>query len=206
MSGAGLPPAAPRRPSPGWSKELVRTLLESFVVVGLLLTAYALLPLNESGSWSFVLKLIGATLLTVAVLAYQVRMVSRADFPALRAARALLTSVALFLLCFAGGYLSLSHANSGSFNAPLNRVDAVYFTVTVFATVGFGDIVAVSQAARIIVSVQMLLNLAFLGAGLRLLVNAARVRLSQRPAAPPDDRSPDPGAAGPGGVTPNESA
>ena len=166
MSGADRPPAAPGRIAPGWLGALVRTVLESLATLGLLLTAYALVPIGEKSTWSLVLRLIGVVLLTAAVLTYQVWIVSRAERPALRAARGLLTTVALFLICFAGGYLSLSYESTGAFNTSLDRVDALYFTVTVFTTVGFGDIVPVSESARIVVSIQMLLNLALLGAGL----------------------------------------
>ena len=54
----------------------------------------------------------------------------------------------------------------------LTRVDALYFTVTVFSTVGFGDISAATEPARVLVTIQMILNLIFLGAGVRLLTAA----------------------------------
>jgi hypothetical protein len=56
----------------------------------------------------------------------------------------------------------------------LTRMDTLYFAVTVFSSVGFGDISAASQAARVLVTVQMLLNLIVLGAGIRVFVGAAR--------------------------------
>ena len=68
------------------------------------------------------------------------------------------------------------------------RTDALYFTVTVFSTVGFGDIVAVSQPARLVVTVQMLLDLLALGLVVRAFVGA--VQFARQQAAP---------ANGPGG-------
>ena len=63
----------------------------------------------------------------------------------------------LFLLLFASAYLTMAHANPANFNThPLTRTDVLYFTVTVFSTVGFGDISAVSQSARLVVTAQML--------------------------------------------------
>ena len=56
----------------------------------------------------------------------------------------------------------------------LTRTDTLYFTVTVFATVGFGDISPASQAARLVVTAQMILNLIVLGLGVRLIVGAAQ--------------------------------
>jgi hypothetical protein len=54
----------------------------------------------------------------------------------------------------------------------LTRTDALYFTVTVFATVGFGDISAASQAARLLVTAQMILDLIVLGLGIRVFIGA----------------------------------
>ena len=41
-------------------------------------------------------------------------------------------------------------SQAGTFTEPLTRTDAQYFTVTIFATVGFGDITAVTQTARVV--------------------------------------------------------
>ena len=38
----------------------------------------------------------------------------------------------------------------------MTRFDALYFTVSTFATVGFGDITAISVAARFVTLVQMI--------------------------------------------------
>jgi hypothetical protein len=66
----------------------------------------------------------------------------------------------------------MSEAQPASFSEAMERTDALYFTVTVFATVGFGDISPVSDAARIIVTVQMIADLLLLGLVLRALLNA----------------------------------
>ena len=61
-----------------------------------------------------------------------------------------------FLLLFARAYVTMANANPANFSThPLTRTDALYFTVTVFATVGFGDITAVSQSARLEVTTQL---------------------------------------------------
>jgi len=57
----------------------------------------------------------------------------------------------------------------GSFSQPLTRVDALYFAMTVFTTVGFGDIAARSQVARVVVIVQMLADLVYVGLLARVL-------------------------------------
>src|SRR4030095_7505227 len=51
------------------------------------------------------------------------------------------------------------------FTEPLNRTDALYFTITVFSTVGFGDIAPLATAARVTTMVQMLGDLVVVGVG-----------------------------------------
>ena len=55
-------------------------------------------------------------------------------------------------------------ASPASFSThQLTRTDALYFTVTTFTTVGFGDIIPASQGARLVVTAQMILDLLVLG-------------------------------------------
>ena len=61
--------------------------------------------------------------------------------------------------------------------------------MTVFSTVGFGDIVPRSEAARVVLMVQMLGDLALLGAGARILLGAVR-RGQQRRTEPGDEAGP----------------
>jgi voltage-gated potassium channel len=51
----------------------------------------------------------------------------------------------------------------------------MYFSTTIFTTVGSGDITAKSEVARVVVTVQMVLDLVILGLVARLIVNAVKV-------------------------------
>ena len=100
-----------------------------------------------------------------------------------------------FILLFAGVYFAIGHATPGSFTQPLDHTDAIYFTVTVFATVGFGDIAPVTTTTRVIVTIQMLADLALLGAGLKLLLGAVQMSLKrQTVSTPPSDGGTQPRA------------
>ena len=66
----------------------------------------------------------------------------------------------------------LSATDPGAFTEPLSRVDTLYFVVTVFATVGFGDISPVSEVARVLVTVQMVGDLILIGLVLRVFLTA----------------------------------
>ena len=63
----------------------------------------------------------------------------------------------------------------------MTRTDALYFTVTVFATVGFGDIAANTEAARLVVTGQMIADLIIIGLGVRVIVGAVRRSRQRRP-------------------------
>ena len=70
------------------------------------------------------------------------------------------------------------------FSEPLDHTGALYLAITVFPTVGFGDITPESDLARIVVSIQMLLDLVVIGVVVRLLANAAKT--GSRKAQAPD--------------------
>jgi len=70
---------------------------------------------------------------------------------------------------------------TGSFTQEhLSRTDPLSFTVTIFSTVGFGDISPASETARVAVTVQMVLDLLILGIGINAFVSAARAGRQRR--------------------------
>jgi voltage-gated potassium channel len=79
------------------------------------------------------------------VVGIQVPAIVKAKYPSSARSRHWRSSFPLYLLIFARIYLSNSLADPSAFTQPLDNTAALYFTVTVFATVGFGDIVAQSQ-------------------------------------------------------------
>ena len=108
------------------------------------------------------------------MLAWQLHQVRRDDLPGLRAIQALGVTIPFFLLVFAALYLSLSQASTAHFSEPLDHTGALYLSITLFSTVGFGDITPESDLTRIVVSFQMLLDLVVIGAVVRLLAFAAK--------------------------------
>jgi voltage-gated potassium channel len=61
----------------------------------------------------------------------------------------------------------MATVSASNFGEKLTHTDALYFTVTVFTTVGFGDITAKSEGARLLVTGQMATGLIILGIGSR---------------------------------------
>jgi hypothetical protein len=149
----------------------------------LIIGAFYVAPIgHESGLRAF-LRLGADVALIGAVFAWQIRRISVAELPELRAIEALGIVIVLFLIAFSGIYLGMSHEARLTFTERLDQTRALYFTISVFSTVGFGDITPRTDAARLVVSAQMLLDLAIIGAVVRLIFNAARSRIT--PAAEP---------------------
>jgi voltage-gated potassium channel len=71
--------------------------------------------------------------------------------------------------------------SASNFSEPLTRTDALYFTVTVFSTVGFGDITAKTEAARLVVTGQMIADLVVIGLAVKVIVGAVKRGRQQQP-------------------------
>jgi voltage-gated potassium channel len=154
------------------ARTVLLTLLRALGSTIALVAIYYLLPLDRASVATTVVMLGVGLLGLVGLVAYQVRSIMNATYPALRAVGALATSAPLFLLLFAGTYFVTSAISASNFSEPMTRTDALYFTVTVFATVGFGDIVATTEGARVLVMGQMIVDVIIVGIGAKIIVDA----------------------------------
>src|SRR6516162_3260076 len=186
---AGTPPDAPQQVRPAMGK-IVKSLLRALGSTIVLVAVYYLLPLDHSARWVAVSMLIVGLLVLAGLIAFQVRTIIASPFPALRALEALATSIPLFLLMFASTYVVLGAISASNFTQTMTHTNALYFTVTVFATVGFGDITPKTEAARLIVTGQMMTDLIILGLGARVILGAVQ-RGRQR--LPSDTGTTEPG-------------
>lgn len=142
-------------------------------LVGLLGVSYAVLPLQGDRWWLGALIGTAVLLGTIPLAVRRVQAVLRSERPGLDAAEALVLLVAMLVVGFAAVYYAMDRGH-GQFSGLDTRIDALYFTVTTLSTVGFGDITATGQAARLVVTVQILFNVAFVGVAVRVFVGAAR--------------------------------
>jgi hypothetical protein len=133
---------------------------------------YYLLPLDRTSTWVAATILLIGLVALIALVSFQVRWIIRSQFPGLRAVEALTTSLPLFLLLFSGTYVVMGAVSASNFGETLTHTDALYFTVTVFTTVGFGDITAKSEGARLLVTGQMVTDLIILGIGAKIILGA----------------------------------
>ncbi|HKO39365.1 MAG TPA: potassium channel family protein [Solirubrobacterales bacterium] len=176
MSGRVLPDHPERR------RILVRSALRLLGIALGMLLLYALVPVPGTSGAAALLGMVVGLLFFVVLVGWQLQTIVRAEHPVLRAAEVIVFAVPMLVVIFAFTFLTISRADPQSFSEPLGRVDALYFTVSTVATVGFGDITPTSAGARMVVTFQMLFDLALLAGLVRLVVLATRTGLRRQEA------------------------
>lgn len=146
-----------------------------------------MLPLNRPEDVGLLLLLVGGLILIGLVLAWQIRAIVNAPFPRLRGFQTLISGIPLLLVVFAAVFYLTAQDQPDSFAEPMDKIGAMYFTVTVFSTVGFGDITARTDLARTLVTIQMLFNLVVIGLAAKAIFGAVDVGLKKQSAEHPGE-------------------
>jgi voltage-gated potassium channel Kch len=175
-----------RRPGPR-RRATAAGLVRAALIAAGLVTVYYVLPLDGRSTGGTSVLLACGLLLVVGVFWWEVQAIVHSPYPRLKAIEALAATLVLFLLLFAGAYYLLEHSTPGSFSEPLTKTDSLYFTLTTFATVGYGDIVARSQTGRVLTMLQMAGGLLLVGVAARILAGAVQAGLRRQGKAPSDD-------------------
>jgi hypothetical protein len=166
--------AGPRSP------KLLRRVARSAVVVAAVLVAYYLNPAPGSPgpvvsiTWA-VVTIGGCTLVALRQVHGRVAEYHASGDRGLVGLETLANVVVFVAIFFAGTYLFLSHQHNQVAGIK-THTDALYFSMTVLSTVGFGDIHATGQAARLIVTTQMLFDLVFVTSLVGFIVSSISVR------------------------------
>lgn len=159
---------------------LVTAGIRAVVTAALLVVVYYRAPLDGRLDRDVVIWLGVGLVALVAALAWQVRMIMASDTPRLRAAQTVATGVPILLLLYAATYAVLSQDTPSCFTQPLDRTGALYYTMTVFTTVGFGDIAPTTGLTRILTMSQMVVGLLAVGVVAKLLLEAVDIAVRRR--------------------------
>jgi voltage-gated potassium channel len=148
------------------------------MAVGLLLAYYAV-PVAGSGAGgvlvlNLVLTVLGLLLLG-AMMVLEVRTVRRGGEG--RTDRAVAMMLMLLVFAFALTFYLVDQAAPTQLSGLSTRTDALYFTLSTMTTVGFGDVHAEGQVARVLVSILIVFS---------VVVVASLVRAHTRPEARQD--------------------
>jgi voltage-gated potassium channel len=166
-----------KRPARAWPPWLpaARTL----IIVTAVTVVYYVLPLPgrmRDVSWT-VLFCLGTFVLGAGIWVVIRRALLR-DRPEQR------VTTLVVLLCVTVLFFSyvdaIVAAIPGQFAELHTKTDALYFSVSTLATIGFGDVHPTGQLARGAVTVQIIFNLVFLGAALALISGLYRARATSR--------------------------
>lgn len=163
----------------GW-RRLAAMATALSLVVGL----YFAVPVNAAPQHGQVTRLVLSGVLLVAltaVVVWQVRLqLAHPD----RHIDGLLLALVVGVLGFALAFYALEQRDHGQISELQTRVDALYFTVSTLLTVGYGDVHAVGQTARVLVLIQMVYNVVVIAAAAGLITRrireAAEIRVERR--------------------------
>jgi voltage-gated potassium channel len=150
------------------------------MVTTLVIVCYFVLPFSSAITTTTVVLLVVGLAAIGGLLVWHLRSIMRSPYPRVRAVAALATTVPMFLVLFATSYFVMSRTVRGNFSEPLSRLDSAYYTVTVFATVGFGDITPVTAAARAATTLQMVGDVILVGLVAQAIVGAMRQGVRRR--------------------------
>lgn len=168
------------------SDPLVRMLGHTTVTLFLSTVAFYVVPLrfDRVDPWTVGRLFIALLMLGLLVVLFraQGRWSSRQQSQDYVRIQWLLTALYALVLLFALTYAAVAVQVPGQFAGLENRTDALYFSVTLVATVGFGDIHPVGGAARLLATAHMVFNLVYLGTAIRMLVGRVSV-----PSSPGED-------------------
>ena len=156
------------------------------ITVVVLVVGYHLIRFDRGDTWQIGLVAVVALVLLFAGVVLELRAVKVAEFPTLRAVQSLTVSLVVVWLSFAGVYMILSNNDSGAFDEVLDHTGAVYFSLTTLTTIGYGDIVPLSHAARNVVMLQMVIDVLIIGVYVKLVTTTVRERLAAAPASSVD--------------------
>jgi len=182
--------AAPERPASGRLRLLRHPAVGSALrVAGIsvaLSLVYALAPLGQRLHGRVVVGLVLSIMVLLVITGSALRSIAKSTHPEVRAAEAVAVTLPTALMPFAAAYYALSRTIPGSFSVPLSRLDALYFMMTTFSTVGYGDIVPKTQSARALVMSQMAVDLVLIGLLAKVILGAARRRRASLSGTEPD--------------------
>ena len=165
----------------GRRRAITRTLAEIVAAWVILIGLFYLVPVGAGTGPTIVARIVFSVALLTFVLTWQVRRIARSDVPELRAATALGVIIPLFFVLFATIYLSMSNASTTTFyRRPRPYAGASTSRSRCSPRWGSGTSRRRPIPARIVVSIQMILDLIIIGGAVRVLFNAAQAGPQER--------------------------
>ena len=153
-----------------------RALLRRVLAVLGLLVAYFCVPVGTDSTPVEVAVQIVGVLVGIGVLGWVLglEVVHAAEGSETRTVPALVLLLALVVFAFSLAFYLMERVNPASFDGLHTRVDALYFTLVTMATVGYGDVHAEGQGARMLVIGLIIFDVVIVASLVRLLPQLRR--------------------------------
>jgi voltage-gated potassium channel Kch len=160
----------------------VRRWLRPVLICGVLLGLYFAVPVTtRMPTQDYVLRVLVAVLFFALLAILVVRQLRlQIEDETGRRVDGLVVVVLAVVLGFSLAFYVLQDRNPGQVPGLETRLDALYFAMTTLLTVGYGDIHAEGQAARVLVLVQMVFNVVFIASAANVLSNRVRTVVTER--------------------------
>ncbi|WP_244928089.1 potassium channel family protein [Nocardioides sp. W7] len=159
-------------------------------ILGFILALYFLVPVNTEPPTQVVVRGLLGVLLLVALAAGLRAQLRLAALDGDRRIDGLVAAIVTVLVAFAFAFYALQVHQPDQVEGLHTRVDGLYFSASTMLTIGYGDVHAVGQAARIVVLVQMVFDVVFVATAASLLASKVRRAAARHAAAAGPDWPP----------------
>lgn len=154
-----------------------RVMVESLLPAAAILILYFVLPLRGQGAVAVsIIFAVVAVLFSFPLAFRAAKRVMESHQPIVHGGQAVLMILTSVVVAFSGLYYVLGTHYENQMMGVETRLDALYFTLTLTTTVGFGDVHPVGQAARGVATWNMVCNIAIIAIAVRLVMSAIQDR------------------------------
>jgi voltage-gated potassium channel len=158
----------------GW-----RRVLRAVILIAGSIVVYFAVPVSAQDENLLVRGIVALLMITIMTAGVIWQVMLQTEDPD-RRVDGLMFAVIASVLVFALAFYRMALTDPGQIEGLETRIDALYFTMTTLLTIGFGDIHAAGQAARVLVIIQMIFNVVILATAATTLTNRIRLRAEQR--------------------------
>jgi len=158
----------------------IKQVLRNALTLGGAVLFYYFVPVGdeEHPIWRWTLFIVGLALLSYLIIRQLMNQLAAGPDPGVRV-RSLIILLYPVVVLFALTYYIVQTTDPTQFESLETRTDALYYTVITLGTVGYGDVHAAGQMARVISMIQVAFDLVVIGA--LIAVATSRFQVVPRP-------------------------
>jgi voltage-gated potassium channel len=143
----------------------LKQVLQNCSSLGAALLFYYFVPIGneEHPVWRWAVFVVGLGVLIYLIARQMSKQLAAGSDPGVKI-RSLIALLFPVVVLFALAYYVIQITDPTQFNGLETRTDSLYFTVITLGTVGYGDVHAVGQVARVVTMIQVAFDLVVIGA------------------------------------------